>query len=90
LVAIVSVDHWRAGLRAVASSSCGHWLQSCQSIIGALGCAPDTQRSAVNDMIGVSRSLARWAARLSLLSRAAIAIIGVSRSLARWAARRRS
>jgi hypothetical protein len=36
----VSVDHWRAGLRAVILSALRTLVPSCQSITGALACAP--------------------------------------------------
>ena len=36
----VSVDHWRAGLRAAAHVAAGSFRVECQSITGALACAP--------------------------------------------------
>ena len=59
----VSVDHWRAGLRAGAYVVLQVRQCRCQSIIGALACAPLQVNGAYQDNSSVSRSLARWPAR---------------------------
>ena len=59
----VSVDHWRARLRARAPSGACAQGVACQSIIGALACAPNFMRSRSRSTGRVSRSLARSPAR---------------------------
>ena len=59
----VSVDHWRARLRAVRQLTCSPVSQLCQSIIGALACAPLLRSSDILPLQSVSRSLARSPAR---------------------------
>ena len=63
---VVSVDHWRAGLRAVGNALPPVKFPKCQSIIGALGCAPILTLIFGAPQHSVSRSLARWAARQPL------------------------
>ena len=45
----MSVDHWRAGLRATVILAAGKGKVLCQSIIGALACAPEFPLSYVFD-----------------------------------------
>ena len=59
----VSVDHWRARLRAIRISDLGHRVSMCQSIIGALACAPSASATWGTESACVSRSLARSPAR---------------------------
>src|SRR5581483_3910723 len=59
----VSVDHWRAGLRAHEAGQIKEEDYGCQSITGALACAPDRVETELTKPVGVSRSLARWPAR---------------------------
>ena len=84
----VSVDHWRAGLRASPGQWCVSGQLECQSIIGALACAPPSSWQPAKARCCVSRSLARWPARRSFRCRMCSTRLRVSRSLARWPARR--
>ena len=59
----MSVDHWRARLRAGRNHLWHDLDLSCQSIIGALACAPLDIGRFQRGQRGVSRSLARSPAR---------------------------
>src|SRR5581483_8342420 len=63
---IVSVDHRRAGLRALLACVCGGGSYQCQSITGALACAPCSAERRPTSTRCVSRSPARWPARRTL------------------------
>ncbi len=99
--AVVSVDHRRAGLRAHEYKTQKFMRLWCQSITGALACAPGfvegstSSRHPCQSITGalacalaksVSRSPARWPARPNPV-REAVMPEGVSRSPARWPAR---
>ena len=86
-IASVSVDHWRARLRApdVVIRSATSTL--CQSIIGALACAPATIANTLLGLIRVSRSLARSPARPPSLSSGQCSLLV---SVDHWRARLRA
>ena len=81
-----SLARWPARLRR---HQCPHGYLVCQSIIGALACAPSAPASAIVSRKGVSRSLARWPARPAPSWLTVSGSPSVSRSLARWPARPR-
>ena len=83
----VSVDHWRARLRARKYGTPFIRAWECQSIIGALACAPCLFLYSNPAPTSVSRSLARSPARLLEKLSSDPEGSGVSRSLARSPAR---
>ncbi len=84
----VSVDHRRAGLRALEPLRAAIDGRKCQSITGALACAPSRAAATRIRASRVSRSPARWPARRQGPPEDQL-IPSVSRSPARWPARRK-